>query len=140
MKRSHTSTHLWPQHNVCRFLGPNRYRNSPPRVQKNAVLHESATDCFTLHAPFLLARQIFLWAELVTLSLHRTLEETTLLGRVPAAPVPQLVGRRAGLALRPGGGVGFGLGSGYIVARPVAGMPGTRGVTFGARFQRADAC
>jgi hypothetical protein len=68
------------------------------------------------------------------------LEEATLLGGASAAPVSQLVGRRAGLALRPGGGVGFGLGSGYIVARPVAGMPGTRGVTFGARFQRADAC
>jgi hypothetical protein len=102
------------------------------------VLRESATDCFTLHAPFLLARQVFLWAGLVTLSLHCFLEQGTLLGGDPAPPVPQLVGRRAGLALRPGGG--FGLGSGFVVARPVAGMAGKGGMSFGARFQRADAC
>jgi hypothetical protein len=83
------------------------------------VLRESATDCFTLHAPFFPAREVFLNAELFTLSLQRILEKATLLGSDPAARLPQPVGRRAGFSLGPGRGVGFGLGSGYIVARPV---------------------
>ena len=52
----------------------------------------------------------------------------------------EFVRRRAGRALRPARWRSLRTGRRDVVERPVARMAGLRGVTFGARFQRADAC
>ena len=110
------------------------------------MLDESTTDGVSIHESFLRVSSgsilgfSFASLDVRAVAFDGDRERAALRKSDRGTLSPEIVGCRAAGSSGSSGGVGFELSEGDVFGGPIARMAVALGVTFGSRFQRADAC